>query len=108
SSLGLSMFINAGNEGNLTHRKFAINPYYRFYFYNSKEYGAKGFFGEVFSSFASVKNESLQVSLGLTIGQKWVTTSGFSFELFVGTARYITDTDLEIHAPVGIAIGKRF
>jgi hypothetical protein len=108
SSLGLSMFINAGNETDLTHRKFAINPYYRFYFYNSKEYGARGFFGEVFSSFASVENESLQVSLGLTIGQKWVTTDGFSFELFVGTARYITETDLEIHAPVGIAIGKRF
>ena len=77
-------------------------------FYNSKEYGARGFFVDGFSSFASVKNESLQVSLGMTIGQKWVTTNGFSFELFVGLARYITDTVLEAHAPVGIAIGKRF
>ena len=108
SSLGISMFINAGDEGMLTDRKFAVNPYYRFYFYNSKEYGARGFFVEGFSSFASVKNESLQVSLGMTIGQKWVTTNGFSFELFVGLARYITDTVLEAHAPVGIAIGKRF
>ena len=108
SSLGLSMFINAGEENTLTERKFAVNPYYRFYFYNSKEYGARGFFVEGFSSFASVKNESLQVSLGMTIGQKWVTTKGFSFELFVGLARYITDTALEAHAPVGIAIGKRF
>ena len=102
------MFINAGDEGMLTDRKLAVNPYYRFYFYNSKEYGARGFFVEGFSSFASVKNESLQVSLGMTIGQKWVTTNGFSFELFVGLARYITDTVLEAHAPVGIAIGKRF
>ena len=108
SSLGLSMFINGGDEDILTARKFAVNPYYRFYFYNSKEYGARGFFGEVFSSFASVENKSLQVSLGLTIGQKWVTTSGISFELFVGTARYITDNSLELHAPLGIAIGKRF
>jgi hypothetical protein len=108
NSIGLSMFINAGEEDILTDRKFAINPYYRFYFYNSKEYGARGFFVEGFSSFASVKNESLQVSLGMTIGQKWVTTKGFSFELFVGLARYITDTSLEAHAPIGIAIGKRF
>jgi len=108
NSIGLSMFINAGEEDNLTYRRFAINPYYRFYFYNSKEYGARGFFVEGFSSFASVKNESLQVSLGMTIGQKWVTTKGFSFELFVGLARYVTDTYLEAHLPVGIAIGKRF
>lgn len=108
SSLGISMFINAGDESLLTYRKFAINPYYRFYFYNTKEYGARGFFIEGFSSFASVENQSLQVSLGMTIGQKWVTTNGFSFELFLGLARYITDTALEAHAPVGIAIGKRF
>lgn len=108
SSLGISMFINAGDESLLTYRKFAVNPYYRFYFYNTKEYGARGFFIEGFSSFASVENESLQVSLGMTIGQKWVTTHGFSFELFLGLARYITDTALEAHAPVGIAIGKRF
>ncbi len=30
----------------------------------------------------TVENESLQISLGMTIGQKWVTTNGFSFELF--------------------------
>ena len=108
SSLGISMFINTGGQSMLTNRKFALNPYYRFYFYNSKEYGARGFFVEGFSSFASVTNESLQVSLGMTIGQKWVSTNGFSFELFVGLARYITDTALEAHAPIGIAIGKRF
>jgi len=44
----------------------------------------------------------------MTIGQKWVTTKGFSFELFVGLVRYVTDTYLEAHLPVGIAIGKRF
>ena len=108
NSLGLSMFINAGDYDPLTYRKFAINPYYRFYFYNSKEYGARGFFVEGFSSFASVENESLQISLGMTIGQKWVTTNGFSFELFAGLARYVTETTLEAHAPIGIAVGKRF
>jgi hypothetical protein len=109
NSFGLSIFIDTGESvGGFSDRKFAINPYYRFYFYNSKEYGARGVFVEGFSSFASVKNESLQVSLGMTIGQKWVTTNGFSFELYVGFARYITDTALEVHAPIGIAIGKRF
>ena len=109
SSFGLSMFINGGDDDNdITDRKFAINPYYRFYFYNSKEYGARGFFVEGFSSFASLESESLQVSLGMTIGQKWVNTNGFSFELFLGLSRYITGSDNGLHVPAGIAIGKRF
>ena len=109
SSFGLSMFINGGDDiGDLTDRKFAINPYYRFYFYNSKEYGARGFYVESFSSFASLESESFQVSLGMTIGQKWVNTNGFSFELFVGLSRYITDSDNPFYIPLGIAIGKRF
>ncbi len=109
SSFGLSMFINGGDDvGDITERKFAINPYYRFYFYNSKEYGARGFFVEGFSSFASLESESLQVSLGMTIGQKWVNTNGFSFELFLGLSRYITGSDNGLYVPAGIAIGKRF
>lgn len=109
SSFGLSMFINGGDDvGDITERKFAINPYYRFYFFNSKEYGARGFFVEGFSSFASLESESLQVSLGMSIGQKWVNTHGFSFELFLGLSRYITDSDNELYVPGGIAIGKRF
>ena len=109
SSFGLSMFINGGDDvGDITERKFAINPYYRFYFFNSKEYGARGFFVEGFSSFASLESESLQVSLGMSIGQKWVNTHGFSFELFLGLSRYITGSDNELYVPAGIAIGKRF
>ena len=109
SSFGLSMFINGGDDvGDITERKFAINPYYRFYFFNSKEYGARGFFVEGFSSFASLESESVQVSLGMSIGQKWVNTHGFSFELFLGLSRYITDSDNELYVPAGVAIGKRF
>lgn len=109
SSYGLSMFINGDSEGlDITDRKFAINPYYRFYFYNTKEYGARGFFVEGFGSFASLKSESLQVSLGMTIGRKLVNTNGFSFELYVGLSRYITESKNEVYFPIGIAIGKRF
>ena len=109
SSFGLSMFINGGDDvGDITERKFAINPYYRFYFYNTKEYGARGFFVEGFSSFASLESESLQVSIGMTIGTKRINTQGLSFELFAGLSRYITGTNNEFHFPLGIAIGKRF
>lgn len=109
SSFGLSMFINGGDENiDITDRNFALNPYYRFYFYNTKEYGARGFFVEGFSSFASLESESLQVSLGMTIGTKRINTKGLSFELYVGLSRYITGTDNVFHFPVGIAIGKRF
>ena len=109
SSFGLSMFINGGDELiDVTDRKFALNPYYRFYFYNTKEYGARGFFVEGFSSFASLESESLQVSLGMTFGTKRINTQGFSFELFAGLSRYMTGTNNEFHFPVGIAVGKRF
>ena len=70
--------------------------------------GARGFFVEGLSSFASLESESLQVSLGMSIGQKWVNTHGFSFELFLGLSRYITDSDNELYVPAGVAIGKRF
>jgi hypothetical protein len=109
SSYGLSIFINGGDDDNdITDRKFAINPYYRFYFYNSKEYGARGTFIEAFSSFASLESESLQVSLGMTIGRKLINTRGFSFELFLGLSRYITGSDNGVYIPIGIALGKRF
>ena len=109
SSFGVSMFINGGDEFiEITDRKFALNPYYRFYFYNTKEYGARGFFFEGFSSFASLESESVQVSIGMTIGTKRINTQGLSFELFAGLSRYITGTNNEFHFPLGIAIGKRF
>jgi hypothetical protein len=109
SSYGLSIFINGGDDDiDITDRKFAINPYYRFYFYNSKEYGARGTFIEAFSSFASLESESLQVSLGMTIGRKLINTRGFSFELFLGLSRYITGSDNGVYIPIGIALGKRF
>ena len=70
--------------------------------------GARGFFVEGFSSFASLESESLQVSLGMTIGTKRINTQGLSFELFAGLSRYITGTNNEFHFPLGIAVGKRF
>lgn len=109
SSYGLSIFINGGDDDiDITDRKFAINPYYRFYFYNTKEYGARGTFIEAFSSFASLESESLQVSLGMTIGRKLINTRGFSFELFLGLSRYITGSNNGVYIPIGIALGKRF
>lgn len=109
SSYGLSIFINGGDDDiDITNRKFAINPYYRFYFYNTKEYGARGTFVEAFSSFASLESESLQVSLGMTIGRKLINTRGFSFELFLGLSRYITGSNNGVYIPIGIALGKRF
>ena len=109
SSYGLSIFINGGDDDiEITYRKFAINPYYRFYFYNTKEYGARGTFIEAFSSFASLESESLQVSLGMTIGRKLINTRGFSFELFLGLSRYITGSNNGVYIPIGIALGKRF
>ena len=112
---GLSMFVNFGNPDNLLQRRFALNPYYRFYFLNKKDFGARGFFVEGFSSFASVQEEinssmenSFEISIGISIGSKLVNKRGFTFEWYTGVGRYLTNSELAVHVPFGLSIGKRF
>ena len=55
SSYGTGLFINFSDNlsSDIVQRRFAISPYYRLYFLNRKDYGAKGLFVELFSSFIS-------------------------------------------------------
>ncbi|GIR10616.1 MAG: hypothetical protein CM15mP22_0360 [Gammaproteobacteria bacterium] len=32
-----------------------MTPYYRFYFFNKRDYGGAGFFAEIFSKFSSMR-----------------------------------------------------
>ena len=113
---GLSMFVNFSNPDNLLQRRFALNPYYRFYFLNKKDFGARGFFVEGFSSFASIQQEdinnsmenSFEISIGISIGSKLVNKRGFTFEWYTGVGRYLTNSELAVHVPFGLSIGKRF
>lgn len=133
SSYGTGLFINFSDNlsSDIVQRRFAISPYYRLYFLNRRDYGAKGLFVELFSSFASAKDMGdndlydvyyddfddrdniFRVSVGATIGRKWITRSGYTFEPFIGIGRYLDSQDSnggnpEAHLRLGFSIGKRY
>ncbi len=104
---------------------YYISPYYRFYF--GKKYAA-GFYVEGFGMLNST-NESLfftdtinddftgtrkkitDFALGIGIGGKWVTKSGFVGEIGFGVGRNLfnsNDLDYEIIGKGGITLGYRF
>jgi len=116
NSYGVSTFLDL-SDNNSSYQNFSVNPFYRFYFLNRKDFGAQGIFVEVFSSLASVEvdnydsgNNEFQVSLGMSLGRKWINKSGFTFETFLGMGRYLLDSEEgnEAHGRIGIAVGKRF
>ena len=120
SGYGVSTFLDV-SDNDASYQNFSVNPYYRFYFLNRKDFGASGVFVEIFSSLASVESDvyydvydsdqnEFQISLGMSLGRKWVNRSGFTFETFLGAGRYLLDSEdgNEAHARIGIAIGKRF
>ena len=133
SSYGTGLFINFSDNlsSDIVQRRFAISPYYRLYFLNRRDYGAKGLFVELFSSFASAKDMDddnlydvyyddfddrdnvFRFSVGATIGRKWITRSGYTFEPFIGVGRYLdshgsSDRNPEAHLRLGFSIGKRY
>ena len=133
SSYGTGLFINFSDNlsSDIVQRRFAISPYYRLYFLNRRDYGAKGLFVELFGSFASAKDMDdndlydvyyddfddrdniFRFSVGATIGRKWITRSGYTFEPFIGVGRYLdshgsSDRNPEAHLRLGFSIGKRY
>lgn len=102
--------------------KYYISPYYRFYFGNKY---AAGFFVEGFGMLNSTNrdiniligslggndNFKTDFALGIGLGGKWVTNSGFVGELNLGVGRNLfnnDDTDYEFISKVGISLGYRF
>lgn len=123
TAFGATMFINFNGElGDEWNDKFAITPYYRFYFLESQDYGGYGVFAEIFSKFSSAKIENYadeqtqsytDISPGLAVGRKWINRKGFTFELMFGVGRNLLyDKDDSGRADgtirAGVSIGKRF
>jgi hypothetical protein len=110
---GVSVFADLG-DNEVSYQNFSVNPYYRFYFFNRKDYGARGLFVEAFSSLASVSfydlEDEFQISLGMSVGRKWVNRNGFTFESFLGFGRYLLNPNEthEAHGRIGLSLGKRF
>lgn len=103
-TFGASVLYNFDNNTNDYPEDFSITPFARFYFQETKEYGAKGFFVEGFGKYTNghdieyYYNEATQVgtdhkekydtaALGLAIGWKLINHSGFVFELLAGAGR---------------------
>ena len=108
-------------------RQFAISSFYRIYFLNRQDFGAKGNFVELFGSFANVKNFEFgqifvgrendktfsRFSIGAMFGKKWLTRDGYSIETFAGGGSYLDDINEigdnpGVHWKFGLAIGRRF
>ena len=123
TAYGATMFINFDTDlGSEWNDKFAITPYYRFYFLESQDYGGYGLFAEIFTKFSSAKIENYSnlkrksytdISPGLAVGRKWINRKGFTFELMFGVGRnllYDEDVNGMNTATIrsGVSIGKRF
>jgi hypothetical protein len=132
SGAGAAISFNLNDESLENYgQNFAFTPYYRQYFLNKKEYGARGLFVEGALQFAGGNNENyfydynpltdtftetttndnwFEAGVGLAIGQKWVSNNGFTFEISAGGGRYLLNDDAapEGYFRGGILIGYRF
>ena len=126
SGLGAAISYSFENDDVDINQKFAFTPYYRQYFFNKKEYGARGFFVEGLLQFATGEDYYGEINdifpvptntgknwfntgIGLAIGQKWVSNNGFVFELSAGGGRYFIDNEgPEAFFRGGILVGYRF
>jgi hypothetical protein len=128
SSFGVALFYNFSDIENNDFRlpkKFSLTPYYRWFF--SEETFARGFFVEgfgmlnnyedeqfFFNSPSKIENET-SFALGVSVGGKFVTKSGFSTEVYLGVGRNLfgnrSDNNFfenEIVGRFGISLGYRF
>jgi hypothetical protein len=119
---GSSILINLTKNSDYT-EDFSVTPFARFYFQETKEYGAKGFFVEGFAKFFTGKytpenlynggptEENYSAgALGLALGKKWINSSGFVFETLVGVGRTIGSGASNIDAVFrgDLSLGYRF
>jgi len=119
SSFGLGIFliINDSTSRNWTD-KLTLSPFYRFYFFNKKDYGGAGFFAEIFTKFSFGKHDLeyynfnpdpnspinyweiieenfFDIAPGAGIGQKWLNKKGWTFEINLGVGRNLLNKDYD-------------
>lgn len=123
SSLGISFYKVYDNTNN-EDLNYSISPYYRRYF--GKKY-ASGFFAEGFGMLTSIDGKKIydtddhstftenpdvnDFALGLGLGGKWTTKSGFTFEINAGYGFLLFNankTDHNIVNKIELNVGYRF
>ncbi len=118
SGVGIAASISLDDDFN-EYQKFAVEPYFRQYFLNKKDFGARGLFVEGLFRFAGGENDISGFSIfedkdwfdmgfGLVVGQKWVSENGFVFEISLGGGRYLLDENEDVgFVRGGVLIGYR-
>ena len=116
SGFGVSLLVNLDKDNDFI-EDFSITPFYRMYFFNKQDYGAKGFFVEGFGKyvsgdeiiFSNQTKEYNDISLGMSLGKKWVNTNGFVFEFLIGVGRTLGgDIGHDVYVRGGLFVGYRF
>lgn len=119
SAFGIQVFVPFDSEVK-DNIEYYISPYYRFYF--GKKYAA-GFFLEGFGMLNSTdrseylpifstpeRNYVTDFALGIGLGGKWLTKSGWIGELNLGVGRNLFNPNLgdDFVAKIGVTLGRRF
>ncbi|APY08175.1 hypothetical protein BWZ20_07615 [Winogradskyella sp. J14-2] len=119
SSLGIHAMV-AYDDSIRDNIQYFISPYYRYYF--GEKYAA-GFFLEGFGMLNSSErdldllfddgeeNYVTDFALGIGLGGKWITKSGFIGEIYVGYGRNLfkaDESEYDLIGKGGISIGYRF
>ena len=120
SGVGVSLLVPFTNN---IDTKFALSPFYRFYFGKKP---AAGFFAEgfgmldsyhqksdggFFSNYSGPEKNVTDFALGFGLGGKWVTRKGFILEINAGIGRNLFNSSGTDHQTVGrggINLGYRF
>ncbi len=130
SSIGGDLNINFDDDkGTENLEKFSFMPYFRQYFFSKEDYGAKGFYGEGFLKFYTFERDAtgsfacsnntitesyFEAALGVGIGWKWVSASGFLIDINTGLARnfgfadILDDYEFDYTGKLGVNFGWRF
>tara|TARA_B100000497_G_scaffold71869_1_gene80685 strand:- start:3552 stop:4166 length:615 start_codon:yes stop_codon:yes gene_type:complete len=127
SGIGADLNINFDDEnGSQILEKFSFSPYYRQYFFSKEDYGAKGFYGEGFFKFYTYENDTylfedsintnteayFETALGVGIGWKWVSNSGFFIDINGGLGRNLgfadDPNDRDFTGKFGVNFGWQF
>lgn len=107
---------------------FAIGGFYRQYFFNRKDFGARGLYAEGLMQYGYFEDkefrfdfdtqreleDDLQYSafgIGFALGQKWVSSNGFILEISAGVGRNFGNQDYretDVFFRGGILVGYRF
>jgi hypothetical protein len=126
SGVGVDLFLAVENDDVDfdEYEHFSLTPYYRQYFFSKEDYGAKGFYGEGFvkfyayksgdsfsdsnNNFVPVGENFFETALGVGIGWKWVSDSGFLIDLGFGLGRNLGLADDPYRDAVQVRGGLNF